>query len=209
MPAPSHESPGRPGRPAVDLVVVGGSAGSLDALGRVLGALPAAFRLPIALVVHLPRAGSSALAEVLGRRCSLPVREAHDKEPLAPGTVHVAPPGYHLLVDAGLALALSVDDPVHFSIPSIDVLFESAAWTCGARVAGVVLSGASGDGAAGLAAICAAGGVAAVQDPAEAAVATMPAAALARCPRAAVLPAAGLHRLLVRLDAGGDAWRDA
>ncbi|BDG05487.1 chemotaxis protein CheB [Anaeromyxobacter oryzae] len=195
-----------PAAPAV--VVIGGSAGALEPLRELLHAFPAGYPVPVVVVLHLPRTGPSALADVLGAGCRLAVREAVDKAPLAPGVVHVAPPGYHVLVEAGPALALSVDDPVHFSIPSIDVLFESAAATCGPRVAGVVLSGASADGAAGLAAIESAGGVVAVQAPAGAALPTMPAAALARCPCAAALPVAELSALLVALAPAG-AGRDA
>ncbi len=180
-------TPGAEGAREIELVVIGGSAGSLDALAALLPGLPRAWPLPIVLVVHLPRTGPSGLAEVLAAHTHLPVVEAEDKQPLAPGTIHVARPGYHLLVDAGPALALSVDDPVHFSMPSVDVLFESAAATCGPAVAGVVLSGANEDGKRGLAA---------VQAPGDAAVAVMPQAALRECPDATVLPARALGAFL-------------
>jgi two-component system chemotaxis response regulator CheB len=184
---------------AIDLVVIGGSAGALDTLSALLPELPRGWPLPIAIVVHLPRGAPSALPEVLGARTVLPVLEAEDKQPLAPGTIHVAPPGYHLLVDAGPTLALDVAEPVHFSIPAIDVLLESAAATCGPRVAAVILSGASEDGARGLGAVRAAGGVAAVLAPEDAALDTMPRAALRRCPDAAVLARSALAGFLVSL----------
>ncbi len=180
----------------VEVVVMGGSAGSLEALAALLPELPPGWDLPLVLVVHLPREGPSALAEVLAGHTRLPVVEAEDKQPLERGTIHVARPGYHLLVDAGPALALAVDDPVHFSMPSVDVLFESAAAACGAGVAAVVLSGANEDGTRGLAAVRAAGGVAAVQAPEDAAVDVMPRAALRRCPDATVLPARALGGFL-------------
>jgi two-component system, chemotaxis family, protein-glutamate methylesterase/glutaminase len=195
--SPSENAARAPHR--VDLVVIGGSAGALDALAAFLPLLPRGWPLPIALVVHLPRNAPDGLAAVLGTYSVLPVAQAEDKQPLAPGTIYVGAPGYHLLVDEGPALALSVDDPVHFSMPSVDVLFESAAATCGPRVAGLLLSGANEDGANGLAAICAAGGVAAVQAPEEALVATMPRAALRRCPGATVLPAAAISDFLCSL----------
>ncbi len=188
-------------RHAVELVLVGGSAGSLDALSELLAAVPGDWTVPIVVVVHLARDAPSALAEVLGAYTPLPVVEAEDKQPLGEGTIHVARPAYHLLVDAGPALALSVDDPERFSMPSIDVLFESAAATCGAGVAAVVLSGANDDGARGLAAIRAAGGMAAVQAPDDAEVDVMPRAALASCPDAVVLPARGLGEWLGSLAA--------
>lgn len=180
-------------------VVVGGSAGAIEALTGLLGALPNDFALPVAVVVHLPRQRPSALAEALGHRCALPVSEAEDKMTFAPGVVHVAPPDYHLLLDVGPTLALSVEAPVNYSIPSIDVLFESAAALCGDRVAGVVLSGGNEDGARGLAAIVAAGGRAFVQLPDEADIAMMPEAALDACPSAHVDTAAGIGRALVAL----------
>jgi two-component system chemotaxis response regulator CheB len=136
---------------------------------------------------------------VLSARTPFPVEQAVDKQPLMPGTIYVAAPDYHLLVDPGPALALSVDEPVQFSIPSIDVLFESAAATCREGVVAVLLSGASADGANGLAAVCAAGGVAVVQAPDDAAVDTMPRAALLRCPGAAVVPAAEIASFLCSL----------
>ena len=99
------------------------------------------------------------------QKCALPVCEAADKEPVRPGTVYFAPPDYHLLIDAGPSLALSADELVNYSRPSIDVLFESAADVYGARLLGIILTGANEDGAAGLAAVHAAGGITIVQEP--------------------------------------------
>ncbi len=168
-----------------DAVVIGGSAGSVQALDVLLPGLPATLRASVLVVLHLPRHRPSLLCNIFRPRCMLPLHEAEDKEPVAPGAVYFAPPDYHLLVEAGPALALSVDAPVHYCRPSIDVLFESAADTYGSRLLGIVLSGANHDGAHGLAAIEAAGGLAIVQHPASAGVRAMPEAALAhtRAPR--------------------------
>lgn len=165
-------------------VVIGGSAGSVEALSVLLPALPAGLQAAVLVVLHLPRNRPSLLCNIFRSRCALPLREAEDKEPIVPGTVYFAPPDYHLLVDDGPALALSVDAPVHYSRPSIDVLFESAADAYGPRLVGMVLSGANHDGARGLAAIGAQGGLALVQHPDSASVRTMPEAALARTPAA-------------------------
>lgn len=167
-----------------DAVVVGASAGALDALSALLPALPGDFPLPIMIVVHLPADKDSALAELLNRKCSLPVREAQDKERIAPSTIYVAPPDYHLLVEPNLHLSLSSDEPVLFSRPSIDVLFETAADAYGDRLIGIVLSGGNSDGAKGLQAICKAGGMGWVQDPQTANARAMPEAALKACPDA-------------------------
>ncbi len=199
----SEGTPRARGAHAIELVVVGGSAGSLDAFAELLAGLPERWSLPIVVVIHLPRDARSALPEVLGAHTRLPVVEAEDKQPLASGTIHVARPGYHLLVDAGPALALAVDDPVHFSMPSVDVLFESAAATLGPGVAAVVLSGANEDGERGLAAVRGAGGLAAVQAPDDAAMDVMPRAALRGCPDATVLPARALGGFLASVAAGG------
>lgn len=166
----------------IDAVVVGASAGGVEILSALLSSLPA--RCPVAffVVLHIPRERPSLLPEVFGQRCSLPVKEAEDKEPVQPGTVYFAPPDYHLLLDRGPALALSSDEPVHFSRPSIDVLFESAADIYGERLLGLILTGANQDGAAGLAAIGRAGGRTVVQDPDSAAVAYLPQAALREGP---------------------------
>ena len=161
-------------------VVIGGSAGSVEALSVLLPALPATLQAAVLVVLHLPRNRPSLLCSIFGSRCVLPLREAEDKEPIVPGTVYFAPPDYHLLVDDGPALALSVDAPVHYSRPSIDVLFESAADVYGSRLIGMLLSGANQDGARGLATIEARGGLAVVQEPGSASVRTMPESALAR-----------------------------
>jgi len=190
-----------PANHPVEAVVIGGSAGALDALKLLLGALPAGFGLPLMLVVHLPHHQPSTLAASLARHCRLTVCEAEDKAPIVAGTLYVAPPDYHLLVDAGPALALSVDAAVHYAQPAIDVLFESAADAYGPRLAGVVLSGANADGAAGLRAIARAGGQAFAQDPAEATIPFMPDAALAACPEATVLDAAAIGHALAHLGA--------
>jgi two-component system chemotaxis response regulator CheB len=159
-------------------VVIGGSAGSLDVLREIVRTLPAPLACPVAIVIHLP-SHSTGLAELLGADTALTVKQAEDKEPISAGTVYIAPPSYHLLIEASGAFALSVDAPVHFSRPAIDVLFETARDVYGANLVGVLLSGASEDGAAGLQEIHAAGGTTIVQSPLSAEVAIMPAAALA------------------------------
>jgi two-component system chemotaxis response regulator CheB len=173
-------------------VVIGASAGAVDALSAILPALPPGYQLPVMVVVHLPPDKKSAMAELFKKRCRIDVREAEDKEPLAPATVYFAPPDYHLLVEPDRRLSLSSEEPVHYSRPAIDVLFETAAEAFGPGLVGVVLTGASADGARGLRAVRAAGGTALVQDPTGAHVPTMPRAALAACPDAAVMDLNGI-----------------
>ncbi|WP_315760155.1 chemotaxis protein CheB [Sphingomonas sp. Y38-1Y] len=161
-------------------VVIGASAGAVEALSRILPRLPVDYPLPLLIVVHIPETPST-LAALFADKCRIAVREPEDKEPIAPGTAYFAPPGYHMLVEAGGTIALSVEPPVLYSRPSIDVLFESAADIFAASLTGVVLTGANDDGARGAAAIVAAGGTVLVEDPATAYASAMPAAALARC----------------------------
>lgn len=183
----------------IDAVAIGASAGGVEALCRLLPALPASARAAVFVVLHLPRDRPSLLASIFQARCALPVLEAQDKEPVAPGTVYVAPPDYHLLVDEGPRIALSTDVPVNFSRPAIDVLFESAADLYRERLLAVVLTGANHDGAAGLAAVQQRGGVAVVQDPESAQVALMPAAALQRNPTSRVMSIGEICDLLATL----------
>ncbi len=175
-----------------EAILIGGSAGAFEAVSLLVAALPAGYPTPVVVLLHQPRRTGSCLPGVLQARCALPVREAEDKQPLAGGGVSVAPSDYHLLVDAGPSLALSVDEPVNYSRPSIDVLFASAADVLGARCAAVVLSGANADGACGAKSIHDAGGLVLVQDPEEAPQPAMPRAALAICPGARALPAAAI-----------------
>jgi two-component system chemotaxis response regulator CheB len=173
---------------APEAVVIGASAGALEALSSLLPTLPSDYRLPILIVVHLPADKTSLLAELLRARCAIRVREAEDKEPIEPGVAYFAPPDYHLLVEQDRRLSLSDDEPVLFSRPSIDVLFESAADAYGGGLIGIVLTGANSDGAKGLRAVVEAGGAAVVQSPESAYAAAMPQAAIALCPDARVLP---------------------
>ncbi|MGH2943776.1 MAG: chemotaxis protein CheB, partial [Solirubrobacteraceae bacterium] len=137
----------------VGLVALGASWGGLQAIETVLGSLPADFDAPVVVAQHRQAtAADGTLVRLLDARCALTVCEAEDKQTLDPGVVLVAPADYHLLVEPG-AVALSVDEPLNYSRPSIDILFSSAADAYGDRVAGVVLTGANADGALGLARI--------------------------------------------------------
>jgi two-component system chemotaxis response regulator CheB len=187
----------------IDAVVIGASAGGMDALSVVLSALPETLRAPIFVVLHQPRDRPSLLAELFEARCVRPVREPEDKEPIEAGTVYFAPPDYHLLVDDGAQLALSADEPVNYARPSIDVLFESASDAYGSRLLGIVLTGANHDGAAGLSAVDRAGGLAIVQDPKTAQVEVMPAAALAATRGARALPLPEIAEVLRTLGLPG------
>jgi two-component system chemotaxis response regulator CheB len=170
-----------------EAVVIGASAGALEALSVILPALPAGFRLPLIVVVHVPPHKRSMLAELFQAKCRIPVREAEDKEPISPGTVYFAPSDYHLLVETEKSLSLSSDEPVLFSRPSIDVLFESAADAYGSALISIILTGANQDGAKGMKAVAEAGGVALVQNPDGAFASAMPEAAIEMCPGTRVM----------------------
>ncbi len=186
--------------PLAQAVVIGASAGALEALSVILPSLPETFALPLIIVVHIPPDKRSVLADLFRAKCRLQVLEAEDKEPIEAGTIYFAPPDYHLLVEANGMLSLSNDEPVLFSRPSIDVLFESAADAYGAGLIGIILSGANEDGARGLSAVCRAGGAAIVQSPQEAFAPAMPQAAIAACPQAQVMPLSAIAEYLKRFD---------
>lgn len=184
-------------------MVIGGSSGAIDALITLLPALPPTLRASVLVVLHMPRDPRSRLLEIFRPHCALPLQEAQDQVSLQPATVYFSPPDYHLLIDQGPRTALSVDAPVHYSRPAIDVLFESAADFYGDQLVGILLSGANEDGARGMQAIHAAGGLTIVQDPASAAVSTMPRAALARVAAHHVLAPAGMGTLIADLHRQG------
>ena len=185
---------------SIELVIIGGSAGGVDALIGLLPALPAPFALGVVCILHIPSDRDSRLAELFAARVALPVREARDKEPIQPGTVYFAGPGYHLSIESDRSFSLSCEPPVHFARPAIDVLMESAADVYGPALAGILLTGANHDGADGMARIKDCGGLTVVQDPNEAQASTMPEEAIRRCAPQLVLPLEGIRTLLPLLE---------
>lgn len=182
-----------------DLVAIGASWGGLDAVRTLLGGLPAELDAAVVIAQHrAPESHPTAFRDLLGAVTRLKVREAGDKDELRTGTAYVAAPDYHLLVEHG-RLALTIDEPVQYARPSIDVLLQTAAEAYRERCVGVVLTGANADGASGLARIAELGGAAVVQDPETAERDEMPRAALARVPTATVAPIAEIAPLLVEL----------
>ena len=184
----------------IEAVVIGASAGGVDALVDLLPALPASFSPATVCILHVPADRESRLAELFAARLSLPVLEAQDKQPLEPGTVYFAGAGYHLSIEQDRVFSLSCEPPVHYARPAIDVLMESAADALGTRLAGILLTGANDDGAEGLARIGEHGGLTVVQDPDEAAIATMPRAAIRRRAPDLVLTLDRIRALLLELD---------
>ena len=168
-------------------IIIGGSAGCLDALSIILPALPADYPYPILVVVHLPASKDSLLASLLDAKCALSVREADDKEKILPGHVYIAPPDYHMLIEKEKTISLSIEEEVLYSRPSINVSFESAADIYGPDLTGIVLTGANNDGASGLSVIAAEGGTVIVQDPRTAYATAMPESAIAACPHGLIL----------------------
>ena len=163
--------------PPFEVAGVASSAGGLTALAAVLGGLPADFSAPIVCVQHLDPRHASLLAEILARRTQLAVREAADGDVLRPGSVYIAPPDHHLLVNRG-TLSLTQTELVHFLRPSADLMFESLAAAYGSGVIGVVLTGSGSDGSAGLRAVKDRGGTTIAQDEATSEFFAMPQAAI-------------------------------
>jgi two-component system, chemotaxis family, protein-glutamate methylesterase/glutaminase len=171
-----------------ELICIGASWGGLHAVGRLLADIPEEIDLPIVIAQHRHRTSmDGALAELLHLRIKRPVQDVDDKMSIEPRHVYIAPPDYHLLIERG-SFALSTDERVQYARPSIDVLFESAAYAYGPSVIGIILTGANEDGAAGLATVKRRGGVAVIQDPSGAARRTMPDAAIAATAADAILP---------------------
>ena len=176
--APSTETAAPP--QGLRLIAIGASAGGVEALGLLLCALPATCRASVVIVLHLAPGRSSRLPLLYAERCRLPIREAQDKEPLEPGVVYFAAPDYHLQIEPDRSFSLSLEAPVYFSRPSIDVLLETAASAYRREMLAIILTGASADGAEGLAQVRKLGGAAWVQEPRGAISPTMPEAALRR-----------------------------
>lgn len=182
------------------VVAIGTSWGGLAALTTLLAQLPADFSIPVVVVQHRSNDSERILSELLQDATDLRVSEIEDKDELAPGTVHLAPANYHVLIEEGY-VSLTVEEPVRFSRPSIDVTLTSAGDTYRSAAVGVVLTGANEDGARGLAHIVKRGGLALVQDPKTAEIPIMPEAAIRAVPTAEVLPLDTLGSRLIELSA--------
>lgn len=173
---------------AYRIVVIGGSAGSLETMLTIVGSFPENTMGVYIIIVHRKNTGDSILTELVSTRTKLRVREIEDKEPIIAGTIYLAPPDYHLLVENENEFSLDSSEKVQFSRPSIDVTFESVALTFGPAVIGVLLSGSNADGANGITSIMQAGGYSIVQDPKTADMSIMPQLAIDRSEVNAVLP---------------------
>jgi two-component system chemotaxis response regulator CheB len=180
------------------IVAIGTSWGGLSAVSKLLGALPADFPIPIVVVQHRGKDSDRLLSQLLQDATELAVCEIEDKDLLEPGKVHVAPANYHALIERGY-VSLTIDEPVRYSRPSIDVMFISAGDAYGREAIGVVLTGANEDGSRGLAHIVRRGGKALIQSPKSAEIPVMPEAAARAVPTAELLPLPQLGERLIEL----------
>ena len=172
---------------SIELLLVGGSAGSLEVIIQVFPLLLSNLPFAIVMVLHRKHDSDSALVELLASKTTLPVQEASEKDFLIPGNVYIAPPDYHLLIEDDRSLSLDYSEKINFSRPCIDVTFETAAEVYGNQAAALLLSGASADGSKGLEKISSCGGLIAVQNPDDADVPYMPQKALELNPNAEII----------------------
>ncbi|MEE2732841.1 MAG: chemotaxis protein CheB [Pseudomonadota bacterium] len=187
----------------VELVVIGASSGGLDVLITLLKALPEHYRIPTVAVLHQRPNRSSGVPEMLAKYTHLQVQEPEDKQGIEAGCFYVAPPNYHLLIDGGKVFSLSLDAPLNFCRPSIDMAMESAAEVYQEYLVGCVLTGANADGAEGVRYIKEKGGYVLVQEPREATVDSMPKAAIAATEVDEILPMVRIAERLSSFAAGG------
>lgn len=180
-------------------VVIGVSAGGLATLDKILPNLTKDFTPSVLIVQHIATAMKNYMVEHFRPLCAMKVKEGIDKVAIEPSTIYFAPPNYHILVEQEKTLALSTTEKVNYSRPSIDVLFDSAARVYCERLIGIILTGASSDGAEGIAMVKEAGGLTIVQDPETAEVIDMPEAALAKTEVDHILPPQDIAPFLMSL----------
>jgi two-component system, chemotaxis family, protein-glutamate methylesterase/glutaminase len=178
-----------------ELLIIGGSAGSLEVILEVLPSLRHDLDYAILLVLHR-RSGDSLLTGLLSDKTRLEVKEAEEKEAIRPGVIYIAPADYHLLVEKDKTLSLDYSEKIHYSRPAIDASYETAAEAYGPLLIGVLLSGANADGAEGLLQIKQAGGFTIVQDPNEASVSYMPQQAIEKNAATKIVKTTQIIRLL-------------
>ena len=175
---PRKSGPVSTGGSSNQVLAIGASAGGMRALEHILCEIPKGLEIPILITQHIAQVGSGLLAEIVGKKCGMSGKEAEDKETIVPGMIYFAPPNYHLLVERTFTLALSVDEKVKYSRPSIDVLFDSVAHAYGANATAIILTGANDDGSQGIVAIKKSGGCTIAQDPSSAEYPVMPQSAI-------------------------------
>ena len=181
-------------------IVIGSSTGGFYALKKIITSLPEGFSIPILIAQHISPNSDNFMAKYFDGLSHVLVKEADEKEPVLPGVVYIAPPNYHLLVEEDFTLTLSTEEKRNYARPSVDVLFESAAYAFGNKLIGVVLTGANQDGAKGLLTIKNFGGITIVQDPKEAEAYVMPQSALETANPDFVLSLSEIAQKLIDLD---------
>ncbi len=179
-------------------IAIGSSAGGLNALKMLLPALPSGFPVPLFIVQHISPLSDNYMARFLNDISNIEVKEADEKEEIKPATAYIAPPNYHLLIEEDFTLALSVEEKVNYSRPSIDVTFETAAYAYGSGLVGIILTGANSDGAEGLLKIKELGGYTIVQKPEDAECDVMPAAAIKHAEPHEILSLSGIVKKLLQ-----------
>ena len=182
-----------------EAIVIGVSAGGMNAMKILFSLLPEDFRIPIVIVQHISPRSDNQWIKFLNNQSNLNIKEADEKEKIEPGNVYIAPSNYHLLVEKNKTFSLTIDERVNFARPAIDVLFESAAEAYKNKLIGVILTGSNNDGTKGIKRIKDCGGLAIIQDPETAESAYMPASAIAAVQADYILPLDGIINLLIEI----------
>lgn len=184
----------------IKAIVAGASFGGMNALRKMLSMLPEGFNLPVAVVLHIGSNNISSYLSQLNNNLPVKVKEAEEKEEIKPGQVYFAPANYHLQIEKNKTFSLSTDEKVNYSRPSIDVLFETAAWAYKNELLGIVLTGSNSDGARGLEIIKKYGGTTIVQNPENAQASPMPESAIRRCTPDYILDLEDIAQKIIELN---------